>query len=192
MQPFRLTGAHLPLCWLRVWPGARPIPRPCRGAIVKMGEQDGQGLSRGKWLALAAALLGWMFEGLEQGLFPLVGRPALQDLLDRPTAEGEIARWLSVGTAAFLVGAATRGVLFDDLTDTLVAHSGWRLLFFVGAAPAVLTFFIRLFVPESERWQREQSRGSTAHWATRDLWGVLVGAGGAALIISVWALNLDW
>ena len=36
---------------------------------------------RGKWMALTAALLGWMFDGLEQGLFPLVARPALRDLL---------------------------------------------------------------------------------------------------------------
>ena len=32
-------------------------------------------ISRGRWMALAAALLGWMFDGLEQGLFPLVARP---------------------------------------------------------------------------------------------------------------------
>ena len=32
---------------------------------------------RGLWMALAAALLGWMFDGFEQGIFPLVARPAL-------------------------------------------------------------------------------------------------------------------
>ena len=37
---------------------------------------------RGKWLALTAALLGWLFDGLEMGLFPLVQRPALAELLD--------------------------------------------------------------------------------------------------------------
>jgi MFS family permease len=265
-----------------------------------MGPGSDQALSRGRWLALAAALLGWMFDGLEQGLFPLVGRPALLDLLGG-SAEGEIARWLSVGLAAFLVGAATGGVLFgwlgdrigriramtlsvltyavfsglcgfagapwhiavlrffsalgmggewslgvalvmeiwpersrglmagligasanvgflliavaglglttildqagswllkiglsDSLVDRLVRNSGWRLLFFFGAAPAVLTFFIRLFVPESERWQHEQSRGTTTHWATRDLLGVVVGAAGACVIIYAWAMDLDW
>ena len=35
---------------------------------------------RARWLALVAALLGWMFDGLEMGLFPLVGRPALREL----------------------------------------------------------------------------------------------------------------
>src|SRR5262249_42601765 len=67
------------------------------------------------------------------------------------------------------------------------AHRRWRLLMMLGATPAVLTFFIRLCVPESERWERERQRGATSHWATRDLLGVLVGALGAGLIILVWA-----
>src|SRR5690606_33222360 len=29
----------------------------------------------------------------------------------------------------------------------------WRWMFLVGAAPAVLVFIIRLFVPESEKWK---------------------------------------
>jgi MFS family permease len=257
-------------------------------------------LARGKWMALTAALLGWMFDGLEQGLFPLVARPALRDLLVT-TDESAVGHWLSVATAAFLVGAATGGVLFGWLgdrvgrvramtlsvlayavfsglcsfatapwqvaalrffsalgmggewslgvalvmeiwpdksrallagligaaanvgflliavvglgltkvlgrlggwltqigisgawVDNLLAHDGWRLLMLFGAAPALLTFFIRLFVPESGRWQHEQSKGSTSHWATRDLVGVVVGAGGACLIIYVWAAASDW
>jgi MFS family permease len=61
-----------------------------------------------------------------------------------------------------------------------------------GALPALLTFFIRLFVPESERWQEERARGSTSHWATRDLLGVLVGAAGGIAVIFLWAApNLD-
>ena len=42
----------------------------------------------GKWMALTAALLGWLFDGLEMGLFPLVARPALVDLLTTATAAG--------------------------------------------------------------------------------------------------------
>src|SRR3989440_1457117 len=38
------------------------------------------GATRGQWLALAAALLGWAFDGFEQGAFPLVARPALIEL----------------------------------------------------------------------------------------------------------------
>src|SRR5579871_6472021 len=259
-----------------------------------------ESLARGRWMALAAALLGWMFDGLEQGLFPLVARPALQDLLGA-SSEGDISIWFSVATAGFLVGAATGGVLFGWLGDrigrvrammltvltyalfsglcglataawqiavlrfcsalgmggewslgvalvmeiwpeksrallagligaaanvgflliaavgfglttllqqtesglltlglseswvhTLVMNNGWRLLMLFGAAPALLTFFIRLFVPESERWQHEQKRGTTSRWATRDLLGVAIGALGAGWIIYVWAAESPW
>ncbi len=260
-----------------------------------MGENGNPGTQRGKWMALTAALLGWMFDGLEQGLFSLVGNPALGDLLGT-TDKGEIGRWFGVITASFLVGAATGGVLFGWLGDrigrvramtlsiltyalfsglcafvtapwqmtglrfcsalgmggewslgvalvveiwpdrsrallagligaaanvgylllallglwlsnflgdmrtwllavglptqtveTLVAHQGWRLLMMAGALPALLTFLIRIFVPESERWQREEGRGTTSHWATRDLGGVLIGALAACGIIYLWA-----
>src|SRR5437763_2263979 len=70
----------------------------------------------GQAAVLAAALLGWMFDGLEMGLFPLVARPALRDLLADPT-DAEVGLWFSVATAAFLVGAATGGVLFGWLGD---------------------------------------------------------------------------
>jgi MFS transporter, SHS family, sialic acid transporter len=72
----------------------------------------------GKWTALTAAFLGWMFGGVEMGLFPLAARPALQDLLTNPS-EGEIGRWFALMTAAFLVGAAAGGVLFGWLGDRL-------------------------------------------------------------------------
>src|SRR6201987_3127933 len=75
----------------------------------------------GKWMALTAALLGWLFDGLEMGLFPLVARPALIDLLTtveggRPTDQ-QISAWLGIITALFLIGAATGGVLFGWLGD---------------------------------------------------------------------------
>jgi MFS family permease len=76
----------------------------------------------------------------------------------------------------------------ESAATALTAHGGWRLLMFAGALPALLTFFIRLFVPESERWQEEQARGSTSHWATQDLLGVLVGGGAGVAIIFLWAL----
>jgi MFS family permease len=56
-----------------------------------------------------------------------------------------------------------------------------------GTAPALLTFFIRLCVPESHRWQEEQSRGAASGWAGRDLLGVLLGVLGPALMIYLWA-----
>jgi MFS family permease len=264
-----------------------------------MGLPNSTRIGRGQWLALTAAFLGWMFDGLEMGLFPVVARPALRDLL-QITDDKQIGLWISVATAAFLVGAATGGVLFGWLGDRigrvramtlsvltyaifsglcgfaahawqiaglrflsalgmggewclgvalvmeiwpdhsrallagligaagnfgyllialldlglgtileevqdgllriglpeswvtmLVAQSGWRLLMFVGAAPALLTFFIRLFVPESQKWQQEQERGTTANWEARDLLGVLVGAVGAGAMIFLWAAEIN-
>lgn len=249
-------------------------------------------------MALGAAFLGWLFDGLEMGLFPLVERPALQNLL-HTTDNRLVGLWGGVITAGFLVGAATGGVLFGWLGDrigrvramalsiatyavfsglcgfsestwqlfalrfiaalgmggewslgvSLVmelwpnrsrgwlagligaasnvgfatiavagmglnqlseaslqdslqglglseslalkfgSHAGWRVLMLLGAAPALLTFLIRLFVPESERWLHERGRGVTSHWATRDLIGVLIGACGALLIVWLWAVD---
>ncbi len=256
----------------------------------------------GRWLALVAALLGWMFDGLEMGLFPLVGRPALRDLFGQGVDEGAVGQWYGVITAGFLVGAATGGVLFGWLGDKLgrvraltlsvvvyagcsgasafaaapwqlaglrfagalgmggewalgvalvmelwpntsrawlagwigafgnlgyfvvggvalglnrvgselpgwlasvgvsegwtnwladPAHGNWRLLMLVGALPAVLTLFIRLFVPESERWLREKVAGAASHWSGYDLLAVLAGAAAAAGVITVWATDVD-
>jgi SHS family sialic acid transporter-like MFS transporter len=258
----------------------------------------------GKWMALAAALFGWLFDGLEMGLFPLVARPALIDLLTtadgaRPTDQ-QISAWLGIITALFLVGAATGGVLFGWIGDrfgrvrammfsvltyavvsglcgfassawqigvlrfiaslgmggewslgvalinelwpdrsraflaglvgaagnlgylliavvglglsqfivetrTLLLHAGvsiefvehvlknggWRFLMMLAAAPALLVFFIRLFVPESERWRRERDKGTTSHWVSTDLFGVLIGGFGAVGLIAAWAPDVE-
>src|SRR5688572_2485498 len=188
------------------------------------------------WLVLLAAFLGWMFDGLEMGIFPLVARPALQELL-RASGDADIGKWMGYITALFLVGAACGGLVFGWLGDrigrvramslsiltysvftglcyfateawqlgalrfvaalgmggewslgvalvmecwpekhrpmlaaaigaaanvgfALIALAGrfipreqWRWVMLAGAVPALLTFFIRLFVPESERWK---------------------------------------
>lgn len=259
-------------------------------------------VSRGAWMALLAAILGWMFDGMEMGLFPLVANPALTDLLNLENADqqSQIGLWLGIMIAGFLVGAATGGVLFGWLGDrigrvramtlsvltyalftglcgvaanehqifwlrfiaslgmggewslgvslvmeiwpnrsrawlagligaasnvgftfiavvslglsgviggvgdlmisigvpeqtreSLLAHSGWRLLMFFGAAPALLTFLIRLFVPESEKWTEERGRGATSHWATKDLIGVLIGACGPLATIYIWNIDIS-
>jgi SHS family sialic acid transporter-like MFS transporter len=261
---------------------------------------NGQGMGRSRWMALTAALLGWMFDGLEMGLFPLVARPALGELLHN-AKDDKIGLWFGVATAGFLVGAATGGVLFGWLGDrlgrvraltlsvftyavfsglcgfataawqiavlrfvsalgmggewslgvalvmevwpnrsrallagligaaanfgymfiallglglgriigplgdglrsaglpeewvaSLVGHSGWRILMILGATPAILTFFIRLFVPESSRWEKERERGHTSGWAARDLVGVLAGAAACVGLIWLWAVEVAW
>ena len=75
-------------------------------------------LTRHQWLVLAAAFLGWMFDGVEIGLFPLVCRPALQELL-KDTGDSDVGRWTGFIVACFLLGAAAGGVLFGWLGDKI-------------------------------------------------------------------------
>ena len=75
-------------------------------------------LNRGQWFVLAAAFLGWMFDGVEIGLFPLVARPALQDLL-HIADDSVIAYWNSIIVACFLLGAAAGGLVFGWLGDKI-------------------------------------------------------------------------
>ncbi len=72
--------------------------------------------NRGQWMVLIAAFLGWMFDGLEQGVMPLIARPALQDLL-QVESDQQIGVWMGWLTAVFLVGAAGGGLVFGWLGD---------------------------------------------------------------------------
>jgi hypothetical protein len=45
---------------------------------------------------LAAAFLGWMFDGMEMGLFPLIARPALMQMQQSqgiPLTDAFVALW---------------------------------------------------------------------------------------------------
>ena len=196
---------------------------------------------RGKWLVLLAAFLGWMFDGLEMGIFPQIANASLSQLVAGADQKA-VNSWHAVIDAAFLLGAAAGGLAFGWLGDrigrvramafAILVYSGFTgLLFFVtaawqiaalrfiaalgmggewalgvalvmevwsakhrpllagligaaanvgfvlvglmgaiikvgptnwrwfailGAAPALLTFVIRLFVPESHKWQASQ------------------------------------
>ena len=69
-----------------------------------------------KWLALAAALLAWGFDGVEQGVFSLMTRAALKDLLPG-SSEGDISRYFGLSLAMWLWGAAVGGVWFGRMGD---------------------------------------------------------------------------
>jgi len=75
-------------------------------------------LSRQQWYVLIAAFLGWMFDGLEMGLFPIAARPALRDLM-AGTSEEVLAQYYSYLVALFLLGAAAGGLLFGWLGDRM-------------------------------------------------------------------------
>ncbi len=107
-------------------------------------------LTRAQWYVLFAAFLGWMFDGLEMGLFPIAARPALIDLLDSP-AESVIGEWYSYMVAAFLLGAALGGLVFGWLGDRLgrvrtmalsiAVYAGFTGLCFFAGSPAHLILF---------------------------------------------------
>jgi SHS family sialic acid transporter-like MFS transporter len=220
-----------------------------------MGGTEWRRISRGQWLVLAAALLGWMFDGFEQGVFGLVGHSALVDVLHLETApraqvDALVGSWNSNISASFLLGAAVGGWLFGWLGDQLgrvramalsvltyalftglcglaqgpwqmvglrflaalgmggewalgvalvmeswpqsmrpllagligaaanvgfmlnflpvkgvealgmpLSAGGWRWVLGVCAFPALLTFFLRIFVPESEKWRHAVQTG---------------------------------
>ena len=45
----------------------------------------------------------------------------------------------------------------QENVNALLRHEGWRFMMIVGALPAVLVFFVRLFVPESHKWEAERA-----------------------------------
>ena len=69
-------------------------------------------------MALGAAILGWLFDGFEMGLFPLKAQAALRELLGSAN-QGLVDQWYGAVTAGFLVGASTGGVLFGWLGDRI-------------------------------------------------------------------------
>ncbi len=130
-------------------------------------------IGRAQWMALIAALLGWMFDGVEQGLFPLVARPALMELMG-PDAAQQMGTWLSAVTAAFLVGAALGGVVFGWLGDRIgrVRAMAWSVL--------VYSLFSGLCAFVQTPWQLAVLRligslGMGGEWAL-----------GVALVMEVW------
>ena len=202
------------------------------------------------YAVLTAAFLGWMFDGLEMGIFPLIARPALlqmQQAHGLQLTDAFVGQWMGYVTAAFLLGAALGGVVFGWLGDKIgrvramavsilcyslftglvyfatepwhlcatrfvaalgmggewslgvalvmevwpekhrplmagiigaaanvgfaliavigmnfkVTVDSWRWVALVGAAPAALTFVMRLFVPESEKWHASVKASAT-------------------------------
>ncbi len=73
---------------------------------------------RALWLALIAAWLGWMFDGMEMGLYSLVIHPALKELLNT-TDTKTIGPYVGLTLSMFLIGMAVGGVIFGRLGDRI-------------------------------------------------------------------------
>ncbi len=101
-------------------------------------------------MVFIAAFLGWMFDGLEMGIFPLVARPALQNLLG-VEGDAQVGVWMGRITALFLIGAACGGLVFGWLGDrigrvramiiSVLAYSLFTGCCFFAASPAQLGVF---------------------------------------------------
>jgi MFS family permease len=66
---------------------------------------------------LAAGFVAWMFAGLENGLFVLIHRQMMRELLGEAASETLITQWLAWNQSAFMLGAAAGGWIFGWLGD---------------------------------------------------------------------------
>ena len=126
---------------------------------------------------LAAAFLGWMFDGFEMGIFPLIARPALQQMQAAQGAavsDSFVGQWMGYVTAAFLLGAALGGVVFGWLGDKIGRVRAMALSIFCYSVFTGLVYFA------SEPWHLAVTRfvaalGMGGEWSL-----------GVALVMEVW------
>src|SRR5262249_12569129 len=80
-------------------------------------------LTRYHWFVLAVAALGWLFDTMDQQLFNIARRPAIQKLLEpTPGVEPEpceVAAYSRYATSIFLIGWGTGGIAFGILGDLI-------------------------------------------------------------------------
>jgi MFS transporter, SHS family, sialic acid transporter len=102
-------------------------------------------ISRAMFATLLAAFLGWMFDGLEMGIFPLVARPALQEfqMTTGVVSEQYIQHWMGIITASFLIGAAAGGLDFGWLGDRIGRVRAMTLSVLVYSIFTGLKYFAR-------------------------------------------------
>jgi SHS family lactate transporter-like MFS transporter len=65
-------------------------------------------------------------------------------------------RWRGLLSGVLQEGYAVGYLLAAAAYFLVFPHLGWRPLFFLGGAPALLTLYIRAKVPESKAWERAQ------------------------------------
>lgn len=140
-------------------------------------------LGKAQWMVLFAALLGWMFDGIEMGLFPVAARPALMDLMKAGfggtvPSEAFVAEWISYLTALFLTGAACGGVLFGWLGDKLGRVRSMAL------SILAYSFFTGCCYFATQPWQLGACRFCSALGMGGE-WGL-----GVALVMECWPEKL--
>jgi MFS family permease len=80
-------------------------------------------LNRYHWFVLSVAALGWLFDTMDQQLFNIARRPAIQKLLEPSPGvaadEGKVAEYSGYATSIFLIGWGTGGIAFGVLGDLI-------------------------------------------------------------------------
>jgi len=150
----------------------QPLPATVPSAV--------SGAPRAQWLVLAAAFLGWMFDGLEMGIFPLVARPALQSMMTDAAAATQdhfVGLWMGRITALFLVGAALGGLVFGWIGDRLGRVRAMTLSILTYSIFTGLCFFAQ------EPWQLGALRFIAAFGMGGE-WSL-----GVALVMEAWPAN---
>ena len=115
-------------------------------------EDQKSSITSGQWLVLLAAFLGWLFDGFEMGLFPVVARPALMTFAPAGVAvDAFVGSWMGWITAAFLIGAAAGGLVFGWMGDrigrvramsiSILTYSLFTALGYFAQSPLHLAFF---------------------------------------------------
>jgi len=70
------------------------------------------------WATLIIAFLGWMFDGMEMGLYSWAIPPALKELFNTTDSKA-IGPYIGVTVALFLAGMSVGGVIFGRLGDRI-------------------------------------------------------------------------
>jgi SHS family lactate transporter-like MFS transporter len=87
------------------------------------------------------------------------------------TMEKVPRRWRGMLSGLLQEGYATGYLLAACAYFFVFPHFGWRAMFFIGGAPALLAVFVRMKVKESEVWEKTKhdtwsalGRGIVSHW----------------------------
>jgi MFS transporter, SHS family, lactate transporter len=75
-------------------------------------------------------------------------------------------KWRGLLSGVLQQGYTTGNLLAAVAYRLVVPHYGWRALFFIGGAPALLAIFIRSRVKESEVWERTHRKDWGGLWST--------------------------
>jgi len=93
-------------------------------------------------VVLVTAFLGWLFAGLCMAVGPLIGRSAALGL-SATTDEGRVGIWFGAFTCAFLLGAATGGLLFGAIGDRIGRAKAMGLSILCYSLLSLVGYFVR-------------------------------------------------